>query len=236
MAEFDLFALLGRGEALPVESEIERTRRRVPGVTLGVVTDVDDPQRLGRVKVRFPWISDTVESAWARLAAPWAGASRGAYFAPEVDDEVLVAFRHGDLGFPYVLGALWSNTAPPPEASPRLERRGLRSRTGHALTLDDSLGRGKVTLRSAAGQEIELDDGPGGPRAQISNGGGTLTIELDAATSAIKVSAATGNISLSAPAGKVSVDAAAFEVRSSGPVSIQSGATVGVRGSLVTIN
>jgi uncharacterized protein involved in type VI secretion and phage assembly len=236
MAELDLFALLGRGEALPVDSEIERTRRRVHGVTLGVVTDVDDPQRLGRVKVRLPWISDTVESAWARLAAPWAGASRGAYFVPEVDDEVLVAFRHGDLGFPYVLGALWSDGAPPPEATPRLERRGLRSRSGHELTLDDSAGRGKVTLRSAAGQEIALDDTAGASKVTISGAGGTLTIELDAATSAIKVTAASGNISLSAPSGKVSVDAAAFEVRSSGPVSIQSAATVGVTGSLVKIN
>ena len=235
MPEFDLFSLLG-DDALPVESQIERTRRRVYGVTLGVVTDVDDPQRLARVKVRFPWISDTDESAWARLAAPWAGADRGAYFVPEVDDEVLVAFRHGDLGFPYVIGALWSDTAPPPEQSPQLDRRGLYSASGHQLVLDDSTGRGKVTLKSAAGQTIELDDRPGGPSAKVSDSQGTLTIELDGASSAIKLTASAGNISLSAPSGKVSVDAASFEVRASGPVNIQSGATVGVTGSLVKIN
>jgi uncharacterized protein involved in type VI secretion and phage assembly len=235
MAELDLFGLLG-GEAVSVESEIERTRQRVPGVAIAVVSDVDDPQRLGRVKVRFPWLSDDVESAWARVAAPWAGASRGAYLLPEVDDEVLVAFLHGDLRYPYVLGAMWSDTAPPPEQSPRLDRRGLYSRTGHALSLDDSSGRGTVTLRSAGGQQVKLEDGAGGPRAQISNGQGTLTIELDSASSAIKVIATTGSISLSAPAGKVSIDAAAFEVSSSGPVKIQSGASVAVSGALVTIN
>jgi uncharacterized protein involved in type VI secretion and phage assembly len=236
MAEFDLLTLLRGGDALPVDSEIERTRRRVNGVVLGLVTDTNDPQRLGRVKVRFPWLSDSVESAWARLVAPWAGADRGAYFVPEVNDEVLVGFLHGDLGHPYVLGALWSDTAPPPEQSPKLERRGLYSKSGHKLMLDDSSGRGKVTLKSAAGQKIEFDDGPGGPRAKISDSQGTLTIELDGASSAIKLTASTGNISLSAPAGKVSVDAASFEVKASGTVNIQSGATVGVTGSLVKIN
>ena len=65
---------------------------RVYGVTVGVVTNNQDPDGLGRVKVRFPWLSDDDESFWARVVTPMAGNGRGLYLLPEVDDEVLVAF------------------------------------------------------------------------------------------------------------------------------------------------
>ena len=81
---------------------------RVTGVVVGVVTNNQDPDGLGRVKVKFPWLSDADESSWARIAAPMAGKERGLYFLPEVDDEVLVIFEHGDLRFPFVPGALWN--------------------------------------------------------------------------------------------------------------------------------
>ena len=77
---------------------------RLYGVVVGLVTNNQDPDKLGRVKVRFPWLGDSDESAWARLATPMAGKDRGLYFLPEVDDEVLVVFEHGDLRFPYILG------------------------------------------------------------------------------------------------------------------------------------
>ena len=69
---------------------------RVSGVVVGVVTNNQDPEGMGRVKVKFPWLSDEDESNWARVAAPMAGKERGFYFLPEVEDEVLVAFEHGD--------------------------------------------------------------------------------------------------------------------------------------------
>ena len=86
---------------------------RILGVVTGVVTNNKDPDKLGRVKVRFPWLSDTDESWWARVASPMAGKDRGVFFLPEVDDEVLVAFEHGDPRFPYVIGALWNGSTPP---------------------------------------------------------------------------------------------------------------------------
>jgi uncharacterized protein involved in type VI secretion and phage assembly len=101
-------------------------------VTLGVVTDTDDPAGLGRVQVRFPWMSEDVPSAWARVARP-GPARRGTYLLPEVEDEALVAFQHGDLRFPVVLGFLWSEKASPPERSPLLERRALVSKRGNTL-------------------------------------------------------------------------------------------------------
>ena len=76
---------------------------RLYGVVVGIVTNNQDPDGMGRVKVRFPWLSATEESWWARIAVPMAGKDRGAYFLPEVDDEVLVAFEHGEVRSPYLL-------------------------------------------------------------------------------------------------------------------------------------
>jgi len=85
------------------------------GVVTGVVTDVDDPQKIGRVKVQFEWLADDYVSDWARVAMPGAGPSRGMVWMPEVGDEVLVAFEHGDPRRPIVIGGLWNGTDTPPE-------------------------------------------------------------------------------------------------------------------------
>src|SRR6266536_1231299 len=80
----------------------------LPGVAVAQVTDVRDPDDLGRVKLKFPWMSDTFVSDWARVLQPGAGPQRGGVVLPEVNDEVLVAFEHGDLRRPYVVGGLYN--------------------------------------------------------------------------------------------------------------------------------
>ncbi len=73
-----------------------------------------------------------------------AGAGRGLYILPEVDDEVLVAFEHGNPSTPYVLGGLWNGKDKPPEANSdgKNNMRVLKSRSGHVIRLDDTAGRG----------------------------------------------------------------------------------------------
>ena len=83
------------------------------GLVVGVVTNNKDPDGLGRVRVRFPALSDTIESWWARIAAPAAGAGRGVLMMPVAGDEVVVGFEHGDPRRPYVLGAVFNGTAKP---------------------------------------------------------------------------------------------------------------------------
>src|SRR2546430_12727923 len=87
--------------------EREALASRIQGVVVGVVTNNQDPDGMGRVKVKFPWLSDADESNWARVAAPMAGQERGIYFLPEVGDEVLVGVEDGDVRVSYLLGALW---------------------------------------------------------------------------------------------------------------------------------
>jgi uncharacterized protein involved in type VI secretion and phage assembly len=92
----------------------EAQASRIYGLVIGLVTNNKDPDKLGRIKVKFPWLSDTVESWWARLCYPMAGKKRGFWWIPEIDDEVLIGFEHGDVRFPYVVGSLYNGKDIPP--------------------------------------------------------------------------------------------------------------------------
>ncbi len=139
--------------------------RPVPGVTVGVVTDLKDPTRKGRVKVKFPWLSGEYATDWARVAAPGAGKDRGLAWLPEVNDEVLVAFDHGDTRTPYVVGGLWSARSAPPLAATLVDGTGatavraLRSRTGQRLVLSDETGRSGALLSSGDDKMVVRLDG-----------------------------------------------------------------------------
>jgi len=122
-------------------------------VVIGIVTNNNDPDGLGRVKVRFPELPGNEESFWARLVSPMAGSGRGFQFLPEVNDEVLVAFEHNDINRPFVIGCLWNGQDKPPEKNDKLlnatgevVKRLIRSRSGHVITLDDSQGDEKISV------------------------------------------------------------------------------------------
>ena len=139
MAEIDLFGLL-RGRSRRSHRRARRDRAaRVFGVTLGVVTSVDDDKGLGRVQVKLPWLSNQVESAWASVATPWAGQRRGSYFLPEVDDEVLVAFRHGDTSLSLRPRLPLEREGPAPRAGP--EDQAARAAKQGAATCSSSTTR-----------------------------------------------------------------------------------------------
>ncbi|WP_031077808.1 VgrG-related protein [Streptomyces sp. NRRL S-118] len=121
------------------------------GLTVGVVTNNDDPEHLGRVKVKFPTLSGEDESNWARVAAPGAGGQRGMQWLPEVDDEVLIGFESGDRNRPFVLGGLWNRGDVPPVPAPtrdgKVTERLLVSRKDHRLVFtDDPAGSVRLSL------------------------------------------------------------------------------------------
>jgi len=130
------------------------------GVTIAVVTNIKDDDGLGRVKVKFPWLTDEDESPWARVMTPMAGDDRGFYFLPEVDDEVLVAFEHGDMAFPYILGSLWNGKDKPPEKNDDGEnnKRFIKSRSGHMIIFDDTEDKEKFIIQDKSGKnKITID-------------------------------------------------------------------------------
>jgi uncharacterized protein involved in type VI secretion and phage assembly len=146
------------------------------GVFPALVSDINDPDGQGRVKVTLPWSPDTGGGryeAWARLATFMGGNNRGSWFIPDVGDEVLVTFEAGDTRRPYVIGGLWNGRDAPPQSmdgAGKNDIKVLRSRNGVKVTLDDEDGREQFVVETPGGQKLTLKDGPGAIEAVDSNG------------------------------------------------------------------
>jgi phage baseplate assembly protein gpV len=185
-----LFAVSGkRASTLLSLMEEDDLSRRAPlggNIVVGVVTDNRDPQGMGRVKVMYPWLTEEYTSFWARTSSQMAGKGRGMFNLPEIDDEVLVAFEHGDVSRPYVIGQLWNGEDRLPSVSgnsvlgpsSEVNRRGFYSRIGHQLNFDDTGGQGDITLRTAGGHVLTIDDA--GKKVAITTTGGQKLIMDDA--------------------------------------------------------
>lgn len=194
------------------------------GVVAGVVTDNRDPDGMHRVKVRLPWLSDDAESHWARVATPMAGPGRGLYLLPEVDDEVLLAFEHGSLEHPFVIGSLWNgqDQAHENNSDGRNDNRSFKSRSGHVVRLCDSDGD----------ERVEIIDKTGSNRIVIHSSDNSLSIE------------AQGDISIHSSTGKVKIEGVGVEITSDLDVKIDAKTTVdasanaefSIRGAMVKIN
>jgi uncharacterized protein involved in type VI secretion and phage assembly len=125
--------------------------RPIYGVVVGIVTQNDDKDKLGRVKVKFPWLSDNDESDWARITQLGAGPNAGAVFIPEVNDEVLVAFEHGDISRPFVIGGLYNGKDKPNLGDGlfnqgKVKRNGFVSRKGHKFVFFEDSGKSGIAL------------------------------------------------------------------------------------------
>jgi uncharacterized protein involved in type VI secretion and phage assembly len=108
------FAVTGRSPRSLVDLLSPAPVERWGGsVVVGIVTQNSDPDGMGRVRVRYPALGDDIEGWWARIASPAAGSERGLLMMPIAGDEVLVAFEHGDVRRPYVLGSLWNGSDQP---------------------------------------------------------------------------------------------------------------------------
>lgn len=115
----------------------EKERSKVFGVTTGFVINNLDPMGLGRLQVRLPFIDSLDLSPWARVAVPMAGPFHGTYFIPNINDEVLVAFEHGDINAPYIIGCLWNAVARPPLATPNEQKRAIRTLAGNQIVIEE---------------------------------------------------------------------------------------------------
>jgi phage protein D len=114
----------------------------IPGLVRGIVSDNDDPEKMGRVKVSLPWLSADFSSAWAPVMQLGAGPKSGTMFLPAVGDEVLVGFEHGRIDWPIVVGGLFNGVDAPPTYEHLLDNgavigRSIVSRLGHEIIFND---------------------------------------------------------------------------------------------------
>jgi uncharacterized protein involved in type VI secretion and phage assembly len=194
----------------PAHAPADPAAGRLYGVYPAIVVNIVDPARLGRVQVSFPWLGGDGSSvlSWATLLSPYADDNQGFLALPAVGTEVVVAFEAGDLRRPYVVGSAWNGKESMP-VTPTVpnNKRVIRSRAGSLLEFDDTDGAAKVTISTASGHTVVLDDG--GQQIEVRHANGS-SITLDPA----------GRISITANA-TVEVTAAALNVHA--PVATYDG-------------
>lgn len=176
-----------------------RDGSKIAGLVVGVVKDNNDPENRSRVKVDIPAFGDQVESAWAPVASPGAGIT----FLPEPGDTVLLAFAHGDVNRPYVLGTVQNGQTPPPYANAdgQNNERVIQSRSGHTITFDDSDGGETITIVDASGEN---------------------EIVIDTQENEIKIKSA-GNIVLEAADGEIQLKAKTIAIESDQDLTLEAG-------------
>jgi uncharacterized protein involved in type VI secretion and phage assembly len=167
--------------------------KRWPGVVVGVVKSLEDPRGEGRILLEYPWLEPGERSGWAPVAAPLAGKQRGAFFMPEIDDEVLVAFDRGDFNHPFIVGFLWNGVDKPPETDAK--NRVIVTPGGHQLRFEDADGGKRVVLKTAGGHTLLLED-DGGNQISIKTRGGQQSITLSDTQSSIEIRGGQRSITL----------------------------------------
>ena len=221
------------------EESIGQLNRKFHGVVTGHVRSVSDPLNLGRVQVTLPFLDDDDSSPWARVAVPMAARFSGHYFIPSVDDEVLVAFEHGDTRAPYIIGALWTAMSPPPVSSPSDEIRAIRTPGGSQIVFEDR--PAAITIQTAPNMIQSL---PGTVSPTGSNHSVALTgsgIELATPTE-IKLGVMQTSVKISPDAVEITIGASSIKLSSSSidieapVISIKASGSLKLQGSIVNIN
>jgi phage protein D len=211
--------------------------RSINGLVPAVVTNNNDPDKMGRVKVAFPWLAPNYESDWARVAQYGMGKKWGGLFLPEVGDEVLVGFEFGDVRRPYVLGGVINGktehdlvadavkTTPP---LTQVTKRGFVSRLGNRLVFEDE-DQGPVPTKSS----ITMGDKDNKVQIVVDKKNGEIKILCDSTAPPSKIV-----IEQTGPGGSISVKATgniSLEASPQGKVSIKGGAGVSIDGSPGTV-
>lgn len=189
------------------QKEKNAKTNRIYGVVSAIVTDNHDPNGKARVKLKFPWLEDQAETDWAKVTSLMAGNDRGVVFLPEKDDEVLVAFEHGDVQHPYVLGALWNSQDTPPETNGdgKNNIRKIKSRSGHVVVLDDTSGAEKIVIQDKSGSNL---------------------ITIDSVKGEIRIESQTS----------LKIKSTQIEIESQANMKISAGGILEIKGSMVKIN
>jgi uncharacterized protein involved in type VI secretion and phage assembly len=198
---------------------------KIFGVSVATVLNNIDCTGEARVQLMLPWLPGYLP--WARLSSPMAGMGRGMYFVPQIGEEVLVAFNHGDVREPYVLGTCWNSLDRPPALSPTdaLTQRKIRTPLGHELSFDEALQ--SVTLSSNTFSTVTLDP----EKAELNTPFARVTVSK---AGDVTISATT-RITLEAPIVEIKASIL-LTAQSNGNALFKAGGLCALQGALVNIN
>ena len=214
------------------------------GVAIGIVSDIDDPLDLGRVKVSLPTLADQVATDWMRVSFPGGGGEKhhGWYLLPDVGDEVLVAFEQGDARRGYVLGGLLNGKDKPfykkadVIKSGKVNQHAFRCNNGTHLLFDEKNGGDEIIeLKNKDGKFVFKLDTAKGVELTNKTSGKVIKVNADGD---ISILSDTGNISIEAKAGGITMKAAKdISIESSGgKVSVKAAQDASMEGMNAKVN
>jgi uncharacterized protein involved in type VI secretion and phage assembly len=235
--------------------------QRPPGILgamIGIVTNLDDPDNQGRVKVKIPVGGDNIETDWARVVMPASGNARGMMIFPSVNDEVLVLFEQGDTRRAFIVGGVWNGKDTTPIGKDKflnngaVKRWGMVTPGGHSLLFcDDEAGKERLDILLKDGttkltlgantveliantKPLKIESGQGSflisDSGEITIKGAKVTIE---ATGDLKMS---GTNVESAAKSQSKTSGATVEVSAQGQMSVKSSGMTEIKGSIVKVN
>jgi uncharacterized protein involved in type VI secretion and phage assembly len=211
-----------------IESMVRESPEEVRfyGVAIAEVVSNSDATGLGRVQVRLPWLSGF--QPWARVAVLSAGSNRGTFFIPQTGDEVLVAFNHGDVREPFVIGSLWNGRDKPhySELLDPVAKRAIRTPAGHEVEFDDT--QQSIAIVSCTGQKLRID----ADKIEMSAGSGAAKLTL---TTAGEMTLEGTTIRLKA-LGQMEVKGTSLDLSADANATLKGAGLCTIQGGLVKIN
>jgi phage baseplate assembly protein gpV len=185
---------------------------KIYGVAIATVIDNIDSLGEARVQVSLPWAPGF--EPWARIATMMAGMERGSFFIPQVGDEVLVGFNHGDIREPFILGALWNTLDRPPALLPTdaVNKRLIRTPLGQEITFDDA--EQSITISNLLLFKLSL----GPEESELASAGASISLDIAGNVTI------TGAASITLQAPSITIDGENVAISGSAGVTVDGGA------------
>jgi phage protein D len=222
------------------------TNKLQPAQTLlvGIVTDNKDPEDLGRVKVKFPTLTEEHNSNWARVVTEGAANNRGFHCLPEINDEVLVGFEHGDIHRPYIIGNVWNGKDKPPEKvddavmNSKVRLRTIKTRTGHILQFveeDKGSSKAGVYITTSKDHKVKINDSDRFIEIETSGG---HKIKMDDQNRVIEIKTSGGHkIKMDDMGQSVTVESTLnMTLKAQGNIDIKANGIITVQGAMIKLN
>ena len=225
--------------AYPVSAHVSPIR--TSKAQRAIITHNQDPLKLNRVRVRYPWQGDSKDSTpWIRIALPMASDGSGFNFLPEVGDEAIINYENGNIERPYVEGMVYSGGQTVPCDFKRTSGRVISSVNGHSIIFSDpgkmnpvhSLSPALSTISTFIGTPIfSIDDRKAAGGIELTDEYGFYSISMSSDKRAISVDSPFGKvdinaftgITISAPNGNVRIEGKNIDIVAGNNLSISSG-------------